>query len=188
MRVIAGIARGRRLQAPTGQAVRPTSDKVKGAIFSILTSRVPLVDTVVLDLFSGSGALGIEALSRGVAHVTFVEQAAPAVQVLQHNLRTCRMTEHSHVLPLPIARALPRLARARQQFDGVLLDPPYAQHCVDRTLQALVTHELVAPEGWVMVEHEADEPVAAQYGPLQLTHTRAYGKTHVALLRASPAA
>src|SRR5574340_617662 len=92
MRVIAGAAKGRRLRVGSGTAVRPTADKVKGALFNIVTHRVALDATRVLDLFAGSGALGIEALSRGAASVTFVERSAAAVRLLRANLAHCGFT------------------------------------------------------------------------------------------------
>src|ERR1035437_9879508 len=136
MRVIAGSAKGRRLRAGKGQAVRPTADKVKGALFNILASRFDLRSAQVLDLFAGSGNLGIEALSRGVGHVTFVDESTAAVRTLRDNLRACGMERAAVVLAMPVARALAQLARQQVRFDGVLIDPPYGHGLVDRTLAA----------------------------------------------------
>ncbi len=187
MRVIAGSAKGRRLRAGKGRAVRPTADKVKGALFNILASRFDLQSAGILDLFAGSGGLGIEALSRGAGHVTFVDESAAAIRVLRDNLRACRMEEAARVLSVPVPRALAQLARQQVHFDGVLLDPPYGQGLVDQTLAAIAAHGLVRPGGWAMVEHHVDETPAAAYGPLRLTQARRYGKTALALFVASEA-
>ena len=188
MRVIAGSAKGRRLRAGKGQAVRPTADKVKGALFSILASRFDLQSARVLDLFAGSGALGIEALSRGASEVTFVDESAASIRVLRDNLRACRMEAAARVLSGPVARGLAQLARAQVHFDGVLLDPPYGHGLVDHTLAAIAAGGLVRAGGWAMVEHHADEAPAEAYGSLRLTQTRRYGKTALTLFVVSEAA
>jgi 16S rRNA (guanine966-N2)-methyltransferase len=187
MRVIAGSAKGRRLHAGTGQAVRPTADKVKGALFNILASRFDLRSASVLDLFAGSGNLGIEALSRGASHVTFVDGSGLAIRLLRDNLRACRMEGAARVLHVPVVRALAQCARAQVRFDGVLLDPPYGHGLVDHTLAALAVHGVVQPGGWVMVEHHVGEAPAAAYGSLRLTQTWRYGKTALALFVAPEA-
>ena len=181
MRVISGTAKGRRLRAGRGLALRPTADKVKGALFNILASRFDLASRRILDLFAGSGNLGIEALSRGAAAVTFVEQSAPAGRILRDNLELCRLGGAARVLPMPVPRALAVLRREGERFDGILLDPPYGQGLVNSTLTTLTASGLVSSGAWVMVEHHVDEPPAAAYGPLRLTHARHYGKTGLAL-------
>lgn len=181
MRIITGSARGRRLKTLAGRQVRPTADRVKEALFSIVVSRFDLRAAEVLDLFAGSGALGIEALSRGAARVTFVERAAPAVRVLRENLEICGFVGRSRVLQLAVDRALAQLEAEQARFDGVLLDPPYGQDLAHRALRHLGAGDLVAAGGWVMVEHHVDDGIDAEYGALQLTQSRRYGKTGVAL-------
>jgi pantetheine-phosphate adenylyltransferase len=188
MRVIAGNAKGRRLRVGAGLAVRPTADKVKGALFNILASRFDLHGAVVLDVFAGSGNLGIEALSRGARHVTFVDESPASIRLLRDNLRVCQLEEAARVLRLPATRALALLAREALRFDGVLLDPPYGHGLVDQTLAALAACGIVHPGGWVAAEHHVDEAPAAAYGALRLTHARRYGKTALALFVALEAA
>jgi pantetheine-phosphate adenylyltransferase len=185
VRVIAGSAKGRRLRVGAGRTVRPTADKVKGALFNILASRFSLARADVLDLFAGSGALGIEALSRGAAAVTFVDQSAPALRALCENLAACRFMPQARVISAPVPRALAQLGRQGTHFDGILLDPPYGKGLVDCTLSLLAAHAMVRPGGWVMVEHHLDETPAPAYGSLRLTQTRRYGKTGLALLVAN---
>ncbi len=179
MRVITGEARGRRLQALGGSATRPTSDKVKGAAFSILFSRFDLKGARILDLFAGSGALGIEALSRGAAHATSVEYSNAAADIINQNLATCRLTDRATLVRSTVATAVPRLAA--ESFDGIFLDPPYECGLVASTLQLIADTNLCVIGGWVMCEHHEREPVAEEYGKLRLTHQRTYGYTALAL-------
>jgi len=161
--------------------MRPTAVKVRGAIFNILESRFGLRGARVLDLFSGSGSLGIEALSRQAASVTFVERSDGSLRALRRNLETCGFREQARVIRLSVLQALRRLHRHREQFDGVLADPPYEAGWVDRVLRALAANPVVRPGGWVVVEHSVREPPAPRYGDLRLTHVRRYGKTAVTL-------
>src|SRR5215212_8363551 len=139
MRVIAGSYKGRRLQAPPGLATRPTSDRVREALFSILGARVE--SARVLDLFAGSGALGIEALSRGAAAATFVDNAAPAIRALEANLRD--VEADATVVRAEVRRFLGGASRSARQYDLVFLDPPYQQ-------AASVGPELTGPLGRVL--------------------------------------
>jgi 16S rRNA (guanine(966)-N(2))-methyltransferase RsmD len=181
MRVIAGTARGRRLKTLKGQAIRPTADRVKEALFSIVQSRFDLAGAAILDLFAGSGALGIEALSRGAARVTFVEESAQAASVLADNVEAAGFAARSGILRLPASRALDRLSARDETFGGILLDPPYGRNLVDATLRRIAASGVVGDGGWVMAEHHCDDAVAENYGDLQLTRTRRYGKTSLAL-------
>lgn len=169
------------MRAGRGLALRPTADKVKGALFNILESRFNLESAAVLDLFAGTGALGIEALSRGAAAASFVEQSLTSVRVLRENVRLCGFEERARVLPMSVRRALAQLARERACFDGVLADPPYERGLLESTLSAVAEHGSVRPGGWVIVEHHTSETPPAACGPLRLTQSRRYGKTGLAL-------
>src|SRR5262245_38060022 len=122
MRIIAGKLGGRRLVAPRGQGTRPTADRVREALFSALGD---VAGAVVLDLYAGTGALGIEALSRGAERAVFVESARPALVALRDNLAATDLSAASRVIALPVARATVEIAR-QGPFDLVLVDPPYA--------------------------------------------------------------
>jgi 16S rRNA (guanine(966)-N(2))-methyltransferase RsmD len=169
------------LRTLRGQVVRPTADRVKEALFSMLQSRFDLDGAVLLDLLAGSGALGIEGLSRGAARVVFVERDGAARQVLDANLVACGFAPRARVLPLPARRAIAELAAHGERFDGVLLDPPYGRGLADETLALLAAAGLIAARGWVAAEHHVDDVLAAAYGALRLTAARRYGKTAVAL-------
>lgn len=176
MRVIAGTAKGRRLVAPPGEQVRPTADRVKEALFSIL--HVDVIGSSVLDLFAGSGALGIEALSRGAAHVTFVERARKALDALTTNLDEVGFGDRADVVRTSVASALAGPVPGAP-FDLVLLDPPYAiaRDELRSVLAAAIT--ACAPGATVTVE-------LSQYGddprwPAGVTfdEPRRYGDTHL---------
>ena len=179
MRVIAGCHRGRRLQTVAGRDVRPTADRVKEAMFSMIDSRFTLVGARVLDLYAGSGALGIEAASRGAAEVVFVDSSAAAVRVLRDNLAACRM--EARVLTLPAARAVEQLEREERRFDGVLIDPPYASEEARRILAGLGRSPLLGPGAWLVVEAEVGWEPDPGTDRIGLISARRYGKTLVAV-------
>src|SRR5512139_153638 len=147
MRIVAGIARGRRLRAPKGRLVRPTADRVKEAVFSMLESRDSSPGRSVLDLFAGAGTLGIEALSRGAEEAVFVEPARAACEAIQENLDATGLA--GEVLTMPAERAIKRLAASGRRFDRVFVDPPYGEGWVARTLAALDDADVVANGGWI---------------------------------------
>jgi 16S rRNA (guanine966-N2)-methyltransferase len=170
MRVIAGTYGGRILKAPPGAATRPTSDRVREALFSILAPRTP--DARVLDLFAGSGALGLEALSRGAASVTFVDDAPAAIRAINANLDALEATADVHR-----ADALRFLAAARErgaQYDLVFLDPPYrhAERLAPRLSDALPA--VLAPGAAAVAESDRRAPLALK---LPLLDERRYGDT-----------
>ncbi len=185
MRVIAGVARGRRLKTVPSRDVRPTADRVKEALFSMIESRIDLEGRHALDLYAGSGALGIEALSRGAALCTFVERDQRAREALVENLRACGFDLASEVLAAPVSASLLQLSRRGMSFDLVLLDPPYADRVAQRVLEDLASRALFAAGCVVAVEHAADE-IVAETTALRLTRTRRYGKTCVSLLTSDP--
>jgi 16S rRNA (guanine966-N2)-methyltransferase len=147
MRVIAGIYKGRRLEAPDWQGLRPTSDKLRETLFNVLMSRTD--GAQVLDGYAGTGAVGIEALSRGAAHVTFVESDARAARLIERNLSRCAVTDRYAIIRARFADAATRWSAGT--FDLVLLDPPYGPDDLTGALKAAAT--LIAPEGLLVIEH-----------------------------------
>lgn len=151
MRIIAGEARSRVIEAPKGRDTRPTLDRVRENMFNILQRRVP--GARVLDLFAGSGALSLEALSRGAAFAVLVDHDRQAVQVEQRNLAALRFAERARVMQREWRQAVDALARENERFDLVFLDPPYAM--TDLTDVTASLAPLLASNALVMVEHEA---------------------------------
>lgn len=184
MRVIAGEAGGIPLVAPRGGATRPTSDLLKGAIFAVLGERG--CRGRVLDLFAGSGALGIEALSRGADWCDFVDSSAPACAAIRANLAKTRLGDRATVHALPVERFLTRAATApRDLYDLVLLDPPYALERLDGVLGAVAAAPLVGPQTALLLEHASRRAVPPAIGPLQAVRHRAHGDGAFTLYLAS---
>ena len=170
MRVIAGEARGRRLESLPGTDVtRPTLDQVKEAMFSIVQFDLP--GARVLDLFAGSGQLGIEALSRGASRCVFLDQNRDAAAVVMRNCKTCGVFDRSRV---SVGEAARWLSACHEQFDLVLLDPPFRQGTLEEILPAV--DKVVAPGGIVLCESEEKLVLPAQVGDLTLRKQYRYGR------------
>ncbi len=180
MRIIAGALKGRVL-APVQGRTRPTAARVREAIFNILGAAV--AEARVLDLFAGTGALGIEALSRGAAAAVFVEEHPEAVKGLRRNLETLGLLERSQVLPLPVAAALRQLSGRTAPFGLVFLDPPYGGEAAAATLRALAASPLLLPQARVVAEHSRRENLPEVIGGLAQQTLRRYGDTQVAIYR-----
>ena len=176
MRVIAGELGGRRLSAPRGLRTRPTSDRVREALFMALE---PLAGLHVVDLFAGSGALGIEALSRGAAFADFVDSHREARRSLEQNLNALGLVERARVWPLALPRGLARIAAALSAADLVLLDPPYGDEAAEATLRGLARPEALRPGTRVVVEHRAKDEMPERIGSLLRRRVRRYGETAV---------
>ncbi|MBE7447780.1 MAG: 16S rRNA (guanine(966)-N(2))-methyltransferase RsmD [Kofleriaceae bacterium] len=182
MRIVAGSLGGRVLRAPPGAATRPTTDKVRQALFNILGPPPPA--THVLDLFAGSGALGLEALSRGAATATFVERGRPALLALRANLEALGVTAQALVAATDVARFCAQ-PPAGPRWRWVFLDPPYAADVVVATLTALPRGRLTA-DAVVVVEHAHRAPPPDRAGFLLRTDLRRYGDTELSFYRADP--
>jgi 16S rRNA (guanine966-N2)-methyltransferase len=177
MRIIAGAFKGRRL-APVKGRIRPTAAKVREAVFNILGERVAGVR--VLDLFAGTGALGIEALSRGAAEAVFVEEHPEALKVLRRNLADLDLADRTTVWPLPVAAALKKLAGRGERFGLVFLDPPYGGGVAAAALSTLASLDVLAPGARVVVEHSRRENLPEVCGALRCFSERRYGDTQAA--------
>jgi len=171
MRVIAGIAKGHQLKAPKRTATRPATDLVRGAIFSILETTTDNWSRV-LDFFSGSGALGIEALSRGAGWVDFVEHAPRCCRIIRENLEKTRLTAQAHVYCCSVAKALSFL---EDEYSIILIDPPYSDSSIGRLVQQLAGSKLVGQETIVVVTHSPRLPLESTYPPLQAIKERRHG-------------
>ena len=177
MRVITGSARGRKLQTPAGLDTRPTTDKVKEAICSALQFDFP--GAAVLDLFAGSGQMGIEALSRGASHAVFIDSDQRAVTCVRQNLKDCRLSDQSEVIHGDAAGYLQRCTR---RFDIAFLDPPYRHEILQQILPALA--EKMSGNGIIVCEHEPECNLPETILHFDLQKQKKYGKITVSIYRA----
>jgi 16S rRNA (guanine(966)-N(2))-methyltransferase RsmD len=180
MRVIAGTARGRPLVAPRGTATRPIADRVKETLFAILADRV--VDARSVDLYAGSGAVGIEALSRGAASCDFVEHDRRAVAAIRENLERAGVLDRASVHPMEVLRYLD--ASGDERFELAFVDPPYAERAILAPLERLVPH--LAPGGVVVVKHHWRTPIPEPHG-LAAWRERRFGETALTFLATTEA-
>ena len=180
MRIISGESRGRRLVKPKGHAIRPTSDRVKESIFNILGDEVR--GKTILDLYAGTGNLGIEALSRGARKVVFVERERQALRIIEKNLSQCGVKEASEILATEVHRAIGVLSRRGDRFDIILMDPPYRQAMIQPTLTQLSTHRIYREDTLLVVEHDRREPLPDPMEGWSLIRHRPFGDTIVSIL------
>ena len=188
MRIIAGTARGRKLcPLGAGREIRPTSDRAREALFSILM-KYGIEGARVLDLFAGTGALGLEALSRGAARAVFVDHDPASIELIQRNLVACRFSERAMVLrrELPAGLASLRSDSESAGFDLILLDPPYRQGVAAETLARIVELDLAATEATLVAEEEAGVELPERVGDFSLEDRRRYGTNGLWLYRRGP--
>jgi 16S rRNA (guanine966-N2)-methyltransferase len=180
MRIISGTSKGRRLVTPKGPALRPTSDRVKQSIFNILGEEVE--GKVVLDLFAGTGNLGIEALSRGAKKVSFVEKSRQALRLIKKNLLQCGMMGQSEIVPKDVNRAIGILNERGESFDLILMDPPYGKGLIQKTLLKLQSNRIHRDESILVIEHNRREPLPKTIEGWNLIRERAIGDTVISFL------
>jgi 16S rRNA (guanine(966)-N(2))-methyltransferase RsmD len=180
MRIISGMSRGRKLATPKNQILRPTSDRVKESIFNILREQIE--GKVVLDLFAGTGNLGIEALSRGAKKAFFVEKGRQALRLIQRNLTQCRLEEQSEIIPKDANRAIGILNQRRVSFDLILMDPPYERGLIKRTFMKLNSHPIYHKDSILVIEHDRREPLSKAMIGWNLIRERRVGDTVISFL------
>lgn len=179
MRISGGKAKGTPLQALQHQALRPTTSLTRQATFSMLQG-IALHYNTILDLFAGTGALGIEALSRGALSVDFVEQKRQCCQIIHQNLRAAGLATNGHVYCCSVQTALGFL---NSQYDVVFLDPPYSDQSLDRLILRLTGSGLLGDEATVVILHSVHHPLAGQYERLTLLKQREHGDTSISIFR-----
>ena len=177
MRIIAGKAKGHQLKVPKRSATRPATDLVRGAIFSILDTATNDW-TRVLDLFAGSGALGIEALSRGADWVDFVEHEPRCCGIIRQNLEKTKLTAQAHVYCCSVVKALSFLDK---EYSIILVDPPYSNSAIGSLVTQLATSRLVGANTIVVVTHSPHLPLNSTYATLNLSKERRHGDSCIAL-------
>lgn len=191
MRITGGTARGRNIAGPKAGCtlIRPTSDRVREALFNIIRAEIP--GSRVLDLYAGTGALGLEALSRGASCAVFVDQSRQALELIQHNLeRSFSNKANSAVAQLDLAQTgsigkLHSRLPADLSFELIFLDPPYEKGLAEKTIAALAQSDLLHQDTLLIAEERKNTQLAEQYGKLQLVDHRSYGETSLWLYRLS---
>ena len=178
MRVITGTARGRKLRELPGMETRPTTDKVKESIFNII--QFDIEGRRVLDLFAGTGQLGIECLSRGAASAVFVDRRADAVKLIRENLRLTELEDRARVVA---GDSMEYLKSIREPFDIIFLDPPYAAGLLEPAIAHIAKFDILAPHGIIAAEHPAARVLPALAPPYRLHRTYRYGKIALTLYR-----
>lgn len=170
MRIISGSAKGRILKSPKGMLTRPTLDRTRESLFNILANG-RLEEAVILDIFAGTGALGLEALSRGAASCVFIDHYTQ--QLIKQNVALCGFSQQCEVLRMEVGSALARLKG--RHFDYIFADPPYNKNLVNNTIALICQYDLLAPDGLLIVEHSKDEDIADS--PLyEVIREKSYGR------------
>lgn len=178
MRVISGLARGRRLKELQGMDTRPTIDKVKESIFNIV--QFDIEGRRVLDLFGGTGQLGIEALSRGAAQCVFVDQRKDAAALIRENLKLTRLEEKAKVVQ---GEAVTYLEACREKFDLIFLDPPYGSDLLDRAMKTITGIDILNGNGIILCESSVEKELPQVASPYERGREYRYGKIKLTLYR-----
>jgi len=174
MRVIAGSAKGRKIKSSLKYAIRPSSDKVKGALFDILGSQIQ--DVHFLDLFAGTGNIGIEALSRGAKHTTFVEKKYSFIELIRHNLQTCGFSD-CEIIHYDVLKTIESLYNRQRKFGIIFIDPPYHSDLALNTLEALAVADIFDKKHIIIAEHSHKNPLTERIGDLFSQRIVRFGDT-----------
>jgi len=181
VRVIGGSSRGRKLQTPRGLSVRPTSDKVKESLFNILGGMLGSLDgCTVLDIFAGTGNLGIEALSRGAKSAVFIDSSRESTAIISKNLSLTGFTDRSRIILKDFCPALSILESSGEIFQLIFIDPPYQKGLIEKCLQQLQKSSVIDEQTVVVTEFSSREDIADCHGCLQQIDKRVYGDTALA--------
>lgn len=173
MRVISGVKKGTRLARVKHDTIRPTTDRLKELIFDVIGDSIK--EAVVLDIFAGSGSLGIEALSRGAVKAIFIDNNTHALRVLTQNLRRTGFSSSSDIFATSAEKALRKLGKMKARFDYIFADPPYYKSLTRDTLVAVDENELLVNNGWLIIEHDASDECMDSVGRLYVTKQKRRG-------------
>ncbi len=174
MRVISGSARGHKLKAPKGLTTRPTTDRIKESLFNILAPDI--YGCRFLDLFSGSGAIGIEALSRGAERAVFVDSDRNSLSVIKDNISAVKLEKKAEVIGCDVRTAIMRLSSDKALFDIIFMDPPYKKGYTQETLTYIAEQNILAPDGYIVAEISSEEEIPSSDG-LELKRIKDYKTT-----------
>ncbi len=181
MRIISGSAKGRKLTTPKNMRVRPTADRIKEALFNILQNMIEEMPAIkVLDVFAGTGNLGIEALSRGAAHAVFIDNHRQSAEMIKKNLQMLDFEARARIIVDEALAAIHLLEKQGDGFGLIFLDPPYSKGYTEKMLDCLSTSPLVTDDTIVVAEFSAQETIPRHFGLLQEFDRRVYGDTALA--------
>jgi 16S rRNA (guanine966-N2)-methyltransferase len=175
LRVISGMAKGHKLKTLKGNSTRPTSDRVKESLFNIISPYI--MDNDVLDLFAGTGSLGIEALSRGARFAAFVDKSTACASVIKENLEHTKFLDKSLVITGEVESSLLRLSREGRKFGIIFVDPPYNKEFIGQTLNSILQNNIMKPDGIVVAERDIEDEIPEEMGSLKLVRNQKYGDT-----------
>ena len=186
MRVIAGKYKGRKLNSPDNYDIRPTTDKAKEALFSILTNEI--YGSRVLDLFAGTGSLGIEALSRGAEYCVFADSSRESIRLIKSNLEHCKVEEDTKVTAGDFRKTLMNLSSRvedglEEKFDIILLDPPYNKNILPEAIELISGGGILADDGVIIAEHRKEEELPDEIGSFTKEKERRYGIVKLSIYR-----
>jgi len=181
MRIIGGKYRGRKIKQPKSKTVRPTKDRVREAVFNVIAEKVP--DSRVLDLFAGSGAYALEALSRGAKEAVFVEKEQITAGIIKENVRILEIEEPTKIIVRNVDKAMDLLNRENRQFDLIFCDPPYNIDMIKKTLIMVNHYDILSHLGLMVIEHHRDENIPRYEGNVFICKQRTYGKTLISIFQ-----
>jgi 16S rRNA (guanine966-N2)-methyltransferase len=179
MRIIGGEHRGRKIKQPPIDTVRPTKDRVRESVFNMIAARVP--ESNVLDIFSGSGSYGLEALSRGASGCTFVEKDPLCSNILKENIALIKAEEASSVMTLDAERALKSLGESGSKFNLIFADPPYNYNINKKLLIMIYQYDILDPTGALVIEHSTREKLPNEEGDVSIYKQKTYGNTSISV-------
>lgn len=175
LRVISGKARGLKLDSPKNQDVRPTTDRVKESLFNIINPYIR--ESNILDLFAGTGSLGIECLSRGAKNCVFVDKSKDSINIIKSNVKKARVENESTILNIDFKDAVKRLSSQNQKFDVIFMDPPYYENMFIECLKIIDELNLLYEDGIIIVEHDTKDLFDESIGNLVKSRDKKYGNT-----------
>jgi 16S rRNA (guanine966-N2)-methyltransferase len=181
LRVISGSAKGHGLKTIKGDTTRPTSDKVKGAVYNIIA---PYIEgSTVLDMFAGTGSLGIEALSRGAASAVFFDKSPQCCRIIRENLEHTRLAEKASVFNMDYAAGINKMYLEGRKFDIIIMDPPYNKNFIQEALKLITKNDIIVDDGIVIAEHSVMDRLPENCGKLNAIDTRKYGDTMITIYK-----
>jgi len=181
LRVISGTAKGHKLKTLKGISTRPTSDRVKESLFNIISGMIP--GAGVLDIYAGTGSIGIEALSRGADFAVFVDKSNECSRIIRENLVNTKLIDKASVITGDIFITLNKISKNNKKFDIIFLDPPYKKNLVVETLKCIEKNAIIKPEGIIIAEHSFDDGIQEEIGGYKRYRCQKYGITAISFFR-----